>query len=340
MTEDPRLLGALCEGSSIRGTADRAPPSNAHMELANLTSAYAAAALSPNTIRAYDADLRAFTAFCAASGMSWLPAQPAAVALYLARLAQDGRKVSTIGRACHAIAAAHHAARLDSPCSSRIVREVLRGIRRSHGSAATAKRPISPAELRAMLTRVEGPPTRALRDRAILLVDYAGAFRRSELAALNIADVEFCTEGLRIHLGRSKTDQEGMGRKVAVAYSSGAENCPVRALQAWLTAYGVDRGPLFVDVTSADWIRHVRISDRMIARLIKRLAARVGIDPARVSGHSMRSGFVTAAARLKHADHAIMRQTGHKKIDTLLRYIREANLFVDNASVGVLDAAF
>jgi integrase len=180
------------------------------------------------------------------------------------------------------------------------------------------------------------PETRGgARDRALLLVGFAGAFRRSELVGLTVADAAFSSEGLTITLRRSKTDQEGQGRKVGLPYGSTAATCPVRALQAWLDAAAVTAGPLFRSVD-----RHGNVGgalgDRDVARIVKRVAEAAGIDPANVAGHSLRAGLATTAAKAGKAAHVIMKQTGHRSVAMVQRYVRDAELFSDNAAAGLL----
>jgi len=174
-----------------------------------------------------------------------------------------------------------------------------------------------------------------LRDRSLLLVGFAGAFRRSELASLNLGDVLFTTDGLTVRLRRSKTDPEGAGRKVGIPFGSKASTCPVRALRAWLEAAGIDQGPLFHHVTRHGGLRK-RLSGHAVGAIVKPAAAHAGLEAARFGGHSLRTGLATAAARAGKPEHVIARQTGHKSIAQLRDYVREGDLFEENAAAGLL----
>jgi integrase len=250
-------------------------------------------------------------------------------------------------RAAAAIFEAHKAAGHLSPQDSADVRHVLRGIRRTRGTAAVQKQPILAAELVAMLRRM--PLTlRADRDRAMLLLGFFGALRRSELAALDVDDVAFTETGATIRIRWSKTDQEGESRTIGIPRMPNAEMCPVRVLLAWIdrqsaepvtqleAAHGLGKGPLFREITRDDKVGSRRMSDKAVARAVKRLIKRAGGDPDLFAGHSLRSGFITSAARAGKREHDIMRQTGHRSVATLRGYIRNATVFEDNAAQGLL----
>jgi integrase len=295
---------------------------------------YASEARSSATRRAYRADWQAWSSWCAAQGACALPAAPEALACYLAELADAGRRPSTIGRALAGISEAHRAAGLDSPRGAAAVRLVMRGIRRRLGVAPRQKAPILPGELRAMVAELPDG-LRGLRDRALLLVGFAGAFRRSELVGLDAGDVVFTPDGAELALRRSKTDQNGEGRKIGLPYGSTPPSCPVRALRAWIEAAGISEGPVFRAVVGQR-VEAERLSDRAVARLVKRAARAVGRDTAALAGHSLRAGLATAAAKAGKSERAIMRQTGHKSAAMVRRYIRDAELFTDNAAAGLL----
>jgi len=296
---------------------------------------YASASKAARTRAAYRADLAAFASWCVTHGLDALPALPASVALYVTFLADDrGRKVSTIGRALVAISQAHKAAGMPSPTSSAEVREVMKGIRRTRGVAQTQKAPVLVADLLAMI-RALPEDLRGARDRALLLAGFAGAFRRSELVSLDVADVVFMVDGLEITLRRSKTDQEGQGRKIGVPYGSNPDTCPVRSLKRWLDASGVVEGPLFREVRGRAHVSAARLTDAMVARIVKRTAKAAGLDPARFAGHSLRAGLATSAAKAGKSERAIMAQTGHRSVAMVRRYIRDANLFTENAAAGI-----
>jgi integrase len=267
-----------------------------------------------------------------------LPATPETLAEYLAHLAESCR-VSTLERRLTAIARAHEACGLASPAAHPGVRATLRGIRRTLAeqapvrAAKSGKAPLSVEQLRAIVAAT--PDTLAgQRDRALLLLGFAAALRRSELVALDLADLEHVPEGLIITLRRSKTDQEGAGRRIGVPYGGSSQTCPVAAARDWITSANLDRGPLFRRVDRHGNVGG-RLSDRSVALIVKAGATRVGIDPARVAGHSLRAGLATAAARAGKSERSIALQTGHSSLRVLRGYIREGTLFRDNAAAGI-----
>ena len=295
---------------------------------------YARRSKASNTVRAYQSDWRDFEAWCTEHRRRPLPATPDTVALYLTQMAEQGRKPSTITRRVSAISQAHQIAEYKSPTRSAKVRAVLRGIRRTMGTMPAAKTPVLIEDVRAMMANL---PDRLLgvRDRALLLVGFAGAFRRSELVSLNVRDLKFNNDGLTVTLRRSKTDQEASGRKVGLPYGSSPETCPVRSLRAWLEASGIEAGPVFRPINRHGQIRPTRLSDRAVALIVKRAAEAAGKDPAEFAGHSLRSGLATAAAIGGASERAIMNQTGHRSTAMVRRYIRDGSLFRENAAARV-----
>lgn len=303
-------------------------------ELVAEARAFAHAPKAPRTRAAYKAAWDAFVAWCDAQGLRPLPATPATVSAFLAARASEGRRVSTIEQALAAISQAHQFARLPSPRSAPEVREVMRGIRRTIGVAPEQKAPTRVEDLRRMVAALPDN-LQGARDRAMLLLGFAGGFRRSELVSLDVGDVARGEDGLTITLRRSKTDQEAEGRKVGIPAGRSPHTCPVKTLSLWVDAAGVAEGPLFRPVQG----RHVgsaRLSDKAVARLVKRAAVAVGLDPSQFSGHSLRAGLATAAALAGKSERSIMRQTGHRSVAMVRRYIREAKLFRDNAADGLL----
>lgn len=295
---------------------------------------YAAASRAENTRRAYGSDVRAFAAWCAARGLAALPAAPESVALYLAAMADAGRTVATIGRALVAISQAHKLAGLDSPRSHRAVQETFKGIRRTLCIAPKSKAPMMVDALR---SAVETLPAGLLgeRDRALLVLGFAGGFRRSEIVGLDVADLDFGAEGLAVTLRRSKTDQEGAGRKVGIPYGGNPATCPVRAVRAWLDASGITTGAVFRAVNRHGRVSPERLSDRSVANIVKGAAERAGLDPERFAGHSLRAGLATSAAKAGKSERSIMATTGHRSVTMVRRYIRAAELFSDNAASGI-----
>src|SRR6266849_3701087 len=281
---------------------------------------YIRASKAESTLRGYQSDWRAFCAWCEGHGLCPLPASPETVAAYIAECA--GRlKVGSIQRRVNAIAEAHKAVGLESPTSTGIVRNTLKGIKRTLGTAAVQKAPAVTEDIRAMLESVDTGMI-GLRDRALILLGFAGAFRRSELVSLDLPDLVFSRDGLTVTLRRSKTDQEGVGRKIGVPYGSNPETCPVRTLQAWLEETGVTSGSVFRALNRHGQIQPGRLSPIDVARIVKKLADRAGLDAAKYAGHSLRAGHATAAARSGASERSIMNQTGHRSVQMVRRYIR------------------
>lgn len=285
------------------------------------------AALSDNSRLAYQSDLRHF--------ITWggsIPCPHESVARYLAAYAEH-LSVATLSRRLVSIGKAHTSQNMTSPANTDLVRAVMRGIRRTYGSAQRQVAPAIKEDVLAMVKNLTG--IKGIRDIALLLVGFAGAFRRSELVSLTVEDVEFGKQGLLIHLIHSKTDQVGLGRRIAIPYARGAV-CAVHALQAWLEASGITTGFIFRGIT-----RHGKICDdgltaQSVALVVKERAQAAGLDPRKYSGHSLRAGLVTSAAQMGVSSWKIRQQTGHKSDAMLHRYIRDANIFADNAAGAVL----
>lgn len=301
-------------------------------EVADRARDYAASAKAANTRKAYSSDWGDFTAWAAQVGEPALPAAPEAVALYLAQRADEGLKVSTLARRLASISQAHKLAGYTSPASAAVVQEVRKGIWREKGTAPAQKAAVMTEDLRRMVATLQDGPI-GVRDRALLLVGFAGGFRRSELVALDVADLDFTREGLVVTLRRSKTDQEGEGRKVGIPYGSTPATCPVRAMQAWVE--GVEAGPVFRPVNRHGQVGAARLSGEAVALVVKRAAKAAGLDPTTYSGHSLRAGLATSAAAAGASERAIMAQTGHKSAAMVRRYIRDGCLFRENAAASL-----
>ena len=308
-----------------------ADPDNACSLAADQVRMYLESARARNTIRGYRASFHQFQRWCEAAHLSYLPATGETIALYLS--SQAGRlRPSTLEHHLAAIGKAHKAAGYESPIGpSMLVAETLKGIKRTHGTAAKQKAPILTEDLRLMLRLLPDSP-KGCRDRAILLVGFAGAFRRSELVGLDVSDLAFQQEGLLVTLRRSKTDQEGQGRAVAIPFGSSIRTCPVRAIASWLELAKLDCGPVFRPIRKGGSMSTRPLTGHAVASLVKRYAKAAGLKPEVFSGHSLRAGFVTSAARAGEPERRIMRQTGHKSIEMVLRYVRQANAFQDNAA--------
>jgi site-specific recombinase XerD len=285
-----------------------------------------------STRKAYRTDFRLFRAWCDAKGVSALPAAPETVAAYLAAEARSSR-ASTLGRRVAAIRYAHKLAELPLPTDAEGVKATMRGIRRTLGSARVRKAPAVAAKMLGMVATA--PDNLAgLRDRALLLLGFAGAFRRSELVALDVANIQETATGLLVTIRHSKTDQEGQG--VTIAISRGDVACPVKALRDWLDAAGIEAGPLFRAINKADRVAHARLTDRSVANIVKAYAERAGFDASTFSGHSLRSGFLTSAAANGASIFKMMDVSRHKSVETLRGYVRDAEIFKDHAGAGLL----
>ncbi len=283
-----------------------------------------------NTTRSYRSDWRHFTQWCQERALSPLPAEGETVALYLADWA-DRRKTSTLQRRLSAISQAHQAAGYDSPTHAHVVRSVWAGIRRSKGSREEGKDPILVEDLRRIVLALDNTLT-GKRDRALLLIGFAGGFRRSELVSIDCEDLQTLPRGIAIHLRRSKTDQEMHGEKVGIPRGSRRETCPVLALEEWLQEADIHSGPVFRPINRHGQVRNRRLSDRSVALIVKKAAESIGLDPRRFAGHSLRSGIATSAAMAGKDERSIMKQTRHKSTHMVRRYIREGELFSDNAA--------
>lgn len=284
---------------------------------------YVADSKAASTRRIYQSDWRHFTTWCAEHGFAdLLPIAPEILAAFLTELADDGRAVATIARKLAAITFAHELAEVEITPRRALVTRTMEGIRRRKGTAPKQMKALLTPDIRALVMGL--PASMAgVRDRALLLIGYAGAFRRSELVALNVEDIEEDDEGLRIHLRRSKTDQAGAGQWKGIPRGAHLETCPVRAYQAWLFAAGVVSGPAFRRVDRHGRVHPDRLNDRGVARAVKQAAEAAGLDPKKFAAHSLRRGFVTAAHRAGVDVIDIMAQTGHKKIETVQRYIEK-----------------
>lgn len=296
---------------------------------------FATQAVPVSTQRVYRCQWSAFERYCAAANIPSLPASPEAVAAYIASRAKSGASVATVEQSLAAIAYRHRAARLADPTASAEVKLTRRGIRRALGVAPAKKSAATLSALERMIAKTDGDGLRATRDRALLAVGMAGGFRRSELVALDVADVEDDRRGtgLRVRVRRGKTDQEGHGHTKAIPFGDGAVD-PAGLLRAWLRAAGIASGAVFRSVDRHGNVRASRLDGHSVARIVKEAAERAGLDARAYSGHSLRRGFVTQAA-LDGADtRAIIRQTRQTE-RTAFGYIDEADPFADNAVVGM-----
>lgn len=302
--------------------------------LAATALAYADASRAPATRRAYSSAWRAFSTWCEARGFSPLPASAELVALYLSDRA-GALKVSTLALHRAAIEAAHCAHDL-SPPDSAALREVWDGLRRTHGAPPAKKTAIRAADIRRAFAR--RPRSLAeLRDRALILIGFASALRRSELAELSLdadarVQARFADEGLEIIVLRSKGDPFGAGATIAVPFGARSSTCPVKALSAWLAAASIDAGPVFRLVDRAGHIGGVAVSDRFVARTIKRVAEQNGLDAGIYAGHSLRRGMITEAVLGGASPEAVQAHARHARWDTTRGYIEQASRFYRSAA--------
>lgn len=288
------------------------------------------ASKAESTLRGYRTDWREFCQWCKAHDVCRLPALPQSVAAYIAECA--GRlKVGSIQRRLNAIAEAHKVVGLESPTHSPMVANTMKGIRRVKGTAPLQKTAALTDDIRTMVEAADAGLIGA-RDRALILLGFAGAFRRSELVALATNDLHFSRDGLTIALRRSKTDQDGAGRKVGIPYGANPDTCPVRVVQAWMELAAITSGPLFRSLSRHGRIQSAPLAPLDVARVVKKLAQRAGLDPAKYAGHSLRAGHATAAAVAGASERSIMNQTGHRSVQMVRRYIRDGSLFRDNSA--------
>ncbi|TNC06539.1 integrase [Methylobacterium terricola] len=309
-------------------------------EAASLVEDYQRASKADATVRAYRGDAKVFQAWCARYGFRPLPASPEAVAGFLVAEAEAGRAASTIGRRLAAIKYAHRLARQPDPTEDEAVRATMKGIRRKVGTAPDQKAAATADIVMAMLMRTPDTLT-GKRDRALLALGFAGAFRRSELVALDVADLREDPEGLRVLVRRSKVDQEGAGSEKAIPH--GRFIRPVALLRDWLDAAGIAEGPVFRPVSRSGRVRMTardanpaRLTTQAVADIVKRYATTAGLDASTFGAHSLRAGYITTAAE-RGADMArIMDQSGHRDTRTVVGYIRRANAFKGHSGSGFL----
>ena len=279
-----------------------------------------------NTIRAYKSDFNDFSRFCLKNGFKYLPTEPKIVALYLTYLSSRS-KMSTLKRRIASISVFHRLKGHYIDTKHPIIIENLMGIRRKMGSYQKSKKPILINDLKEIIKAIDQVNTRdeiidqkrLIRDKAIILTGFAGGFRRSELVSINYEDLEFVNEGVKIFIKRSKTDQSGEGMVKALPYFENKEYCPVTFLKKWLEISKIKLGLIF------------SISDKSVSLLIKKYTSFAGLDSNKYSGHSLRSGFATVSADFGADERSIMSMTGHKTTQMVRRYIKEANLFKNNA---------
>jgi site-specific recombinase XerD len=286
-----------------------------------------------NTKRAYRNDWTQFSKWCEKNGLQDLPADPETIVYYITFLGKT-LKASSIKRKMTAISQRHETAGYSNPTKTALVKGVWDGIQRTIGIKEEGKEALWLDELRQVIQALPQNTVIGIRNRALLIIGWAGALRRSELTQLNVEDISITRDGLILHLHRSKTDQKGEGQDVAIPYGSNPLTCPVRSLEDWLSASCISEGPLFRRLD-----RHGNILGRLtpqsVRLIVKQCCEKVGMDSEKYGAHSLRSGFCSTAAKAGKAEHQIMKQTRHKRSDSLKRYIKKANLFDNNAASGI-----
>lgn len=286
-----------------------------------------------NTKRAYQTDWRQFVLWCKENKVSSLPASPETIVYYITFLGKKF-KASTIKRKMTAISQRHETAGYESPTKTPLVKGVWEGLQRTIGLKETGKEPLWLHDLRKMIEAIPENRLIGIRDRALLVIGWAAALRRSELVELDVEHISFTKDGLILTIAQSKTDQKQEGQEVALPFGSHPLTCPVRNLQRWLEVANITSGPIFRRIDRHGNVLG-RLTDQSIRLIVKRYCGTVGLDPEKYGAHSLRSGFCSTAARAGKSEHLIMRQTRHKHADSLRPYIKHGTLFEDNAVAGI-----
>ena len=276
---------------------------------------------SENTLRAYQSDYNDFSLFCSKNGFQAMPTQPKILALYITHLSSYS-KYSTLKRRLASISILHKTKGHYIDTKHPIIMENLMGIKRTNGSNQKGKKPLLINDLKLLINAIDQSNEknkRKIRDKALILIGFSGGFRRSELVDIQYEDLEFVSEGVKIFVKRSKTDQSGEGMTKAIPYFDNENFCPVIALKNWIEIFDLKKSRIF------------NISDKSVALIIKKYANYAGLDSHRYAGHSLRSGFATSTAESGAEERNIMAMTGHKSTEMVRRYIKEANLFKNNA---------
>ena len=287
-----------------------------------------------NTVRAYKSDFKDFGIFCSQNGFKSLPTDPKIVSLYLTHLSIKDAKMSTLKRRLVSIGVIHRLKGYYLDTKHPSIIENIMGIKRRKGSIQKSKKPILISSLIKIINVIDEQTKKELkkiRDRTIILIGFSGGFRRNEIVSLNYDDLDFVPEGLKINLRKSKTDQFGEGFTKALPYFDNLKYCPVVSLKKWIKFSKITSGPVFRKFVKGPNLSEKRLTDQTVALLIKEYLQLAGIDSKNYSGHSLRSGFATSAAESGAEERSIMAMTGHKSTEMVRRYIKEANLFKNNA---------
>ena len=288
-----------------------------------------------NTVRAYKSDFKDFALFCVQNGFKSLPSEPKIVSLYLTHLSTKEVKMSTLKRKLVSIGVIHKLKGHYLDTKHPIIIENVMGIKRRKGSIQKGKKPLLINTLKSIIDVIDeynkNEDLKRLRDRSIILIGFSGGFRRNEIVSIDYYDLEFVNEGLKINLKKSKTDQFGEGMIKAIPYFDNTQYCPVISLKNWIKISNILSGPLFRRFSKGSKLSVNRLTDQTVALLIKKYLKLANIDSKNYSGHSLRSGFATSAAEAGAEERSIMAMTGHKSVEMVRRYIKEANLFKNNA---------
>ena len=287
-----------------------------------------------NTVRAYKSDFNHFGLFCTQKGFKSLPTEPKIVSLYLTYLSTKDAKMSTLKRRLVSIGVIHKLKGHYLDTKHPTIIENIMGIKRRKGSIQRSKKPLLINDLKEIINAIDeqkNKEIKKIRDRSIILIGFSGGFRRSEIVSLDYDDLDFVREGLKITLRRSKTDQFGEGSLKGLPYFDNQQYCPVASIQKWLNISKINSGPLFRRFSKGSKLSENRLTDQTVALLVKEYLQIAGIDSKNYSGHSLRSGFATSAAESGAEERSIMAMTGHKSTEMVRRYIKEANLFKNNA---------
>ena len=287
-----------------------------------------------NTVRAYKSDFNDFSLFCAQNGFKTLPSDPKVISLYLTHLSTKDIKMSTLKRRLVSIGVIHKLKGYYLDTKHPSIIENIMGIKRRKGSIQKSKKPLLINNIKKIINVIDQQKIEEIkkfRDRTIILVGFSGGFRRNEIVSLNYDDLDFVPEGLKINIKKSKTDQFGEGFKKALPYFDNSKYCPVVSLKKWIDITKINSGSLFRRFSKGSRLTDKRLTDQTVALLIKEYLQLAGIDSKNYSGHSLRSGFATSAAEAGAEERSIMAMTGHKSTEMVRRYIKEANLFKNNA---------
>ena len=329
-TENPKVTELV--------PAPQTLPSVAIQEAAADADVFATASRAASTWRAYESDWRIFTAWCQTMDLAALPAAPATVAMFLAAEAKRGTAPSTLNRRLSAIRLMHMGARVVSPHAAVEIQEVMRGIRRLSTRGVIKKEAAVDEQIKKMIDVCDPATFQGRRDRALLLLGFAGAMRRSELVALDVAHLKLSDAGFVVTIAKSKTDQEGQGQTIAIPRVPDSSYCPVQAMLDWMALAGIEQGALFRRVAKGNKLTADRLTDQSVARIIKRLAGRAGLIASQYAGHSLRSGFLTSSAQQRASIFKMQAQSRHKSLDVLSGYVRNQELFEDHAGHGLLES--